>query len=781
LGDDVPDDIGRISPEYWKSSVGLRNFNAEPNDATFMLLPSPSFQNDLDDFLRGMSMSFPGSTIFGGIASTVSSLSRARLFRYDAMDSTLVNTLADGCVGIAIAGDVQAKVMVSQGAKPVGGVYRIVSGQDSTISAIQLDETATSQLEDTIESLDKDDEEEDETDKKKIAAAAYAKAVIPKPVLAEANYLMKTLSDDDQAFMRKSILVGLENSGGIAKTPNELLRLAAGQGHRFTVHQVASAGMKDGSITLPLGTVEIELGGRLRFFVRDGTFAKEEVDAIWTGYKKKELEQTFLVGEGGKKGDPFVPSGCFFFPSLDRGTKLFGGRPGYESKRVTEYLPNIPTIGGFFTNGCIAALDEDDSRVMVHGSASCYAVIGSKTKRPSYSAAQAATENMEAKLAAEKAAAIEKRNAEEDEKRTSRAKGLAETSDEKPAPRAENGELILKRREVHSGRALTVSNVEWSVVENMATPTSALEGFMWDKETEIDRQRERVPLSNLVSQCRLSDLDPSKPKPRDWIGPIKLATKSNDFVIIPELKRLEPSSGSLRKRFDLSKITKQFTLAGAPALSVNCDSVLFGGSIDELLQAREAASKAILDFTGADEGVIAPPLLASDLLLYPYQLYKLRLAGADAVNLIAGALASKDLLYLSKIAASLKMQIIASVTSEVQIESISKLGKGSVSAIVVSNRDLETFGFDDSGEQALSMLKSDAMKEFKKLYDGDIPVLVEGRVGIIEMEGQDGSRSTQGYIRALKSAGANGAIVGQGIATVEKEDIKEVLESMSNA
>merc|ERR1719223_1644213 len=196
--------------------------------------------------------------------------------------------------------------------------------------------------------------------------------------------------------------------------------------------------------------------------------------------------------------------------------------------------------------------------------------------------------------------------------------------------------------------------------------------------------------------------------------------------------------------------------------------------MEDISTVREKASSFLLESAAAEDGVIPPPILASDLLLYPYQLYKLRLAGADAVNLVVGALATKDLLYLTKIAASLKMQIIASVTSEVQIESISKLGKGSVSAVVVSNRDLETFGFDDSGEQALKMLKSDAMKEFKKLYDGDIPVLVEGRVGIIEMEGQDGLRSTQGYIRALKSAGANGAIVGQGIATVEKEDIKEI-------
>ena len=65
-------------------------------------------------------------------------------------------------------------------------------------------------------------------------------------------------------------------------------------------------------------------------------------------------------------------------------------------------------------------------------------------------------------------------------------------------------------------------------------------GFMWDKETEVDRFRERVPLANLVSQCKLYEIDPSKPKPRDWVGAFKRATEESDFVIIPELKRLEP-------------------------------------------------------------------------------------------------------------------------------------------------------------------------------------------------------------------------------------------------
>jgi len=783
LGDDVPDDIGRISPEDWKNSVGLRGFesdtssteNETDDSSTIMLLPSPAFQNELDDFLRGLSNAFgPSATIFGGVASTVSSLSRARLFRFDVSDPYCTQTLGDGCVGVALSGDVQAKVIVAQGTKAVGGVYRVVAGEGSTINAIQLDEVATEQLNADMDGNDVDEEDEESSleenmNAKEIAAAAYAKAAIPKPVLAEANFLMKTLSDDEQSFMSKSLLVGLERSGGMAKTPNELLRLAQGYGHRFTVHQVASAGMRDGSVTLPLGSVDIEKGGRFRFYVRDGDFAKKEVEALWMGYKKRELEQIF--NDSKPSTGTFTPSGCFLFPTLDRGSKLFGGKPGYESSSVSEFLPAIPSVNGFFANGVIAKLGENDPYVMLHGSASCYALIGSKSNRPIYSATEAAAKNkQEGKI--EEETQMNSADMTEDDKLTMRAKDLIDNVNDQPAPRSENGELILKRREVHSGRALTVSSVEWSVAENMPTPSSALEGFMWDKETEVDRFRERVPLSNLVSQCNLANMDPEQPNPRDWIKSVKIALQEKPFVIIPEIKRLEPATGSLRRRYDISKLAKQLTLSGAAALSVNCDGVLFGGSIDDITLAREVSSKSVLESAAAETGVVAPPVLASDLILYPYQLYKLRLAGADAVNLIVGALTSKDLLYLTKIASTLKMQIIASVTSEPQINWLTKLSPGSIAAIVVSNRNLETFGFDESGEQALKLLQGDALNEFKNV-NADVPVLVEGRVGIVTREG-----SMEKYLIALKEAGAMGAIVGGGL-TIQDEGTKsyELLSS----
>jgi len=527
-------------------------------------------------------------------------------------------------------------------------------------------------------------------------------------------------------------------------------------------------------VTFPLGSVDIDVGARCRFFVRDGDFAKKEAKALWMGYKKKELERSLFGGmesgddESSSSLNP--PTGCLVLPTLDRGVKLYGGKPGYESGLVSEFLPNVPSISGFFANGVLGKLDGTlvgnagvSNENMLHGSSSQYVVFRSKTKRPIYSPYQAQLDAVKAAAAKAEADAADQELAAEDEKRSRMSKSSF-GSESEAAPRSENGELIVKRRE---------STVEWSVAEKTAKPTSALEGYMWEKETQVDRLRERTPLALLMTNCKAAMTDPTKPKPRDWIGPVKQAGADGKFVIIPECKRMEPTTGSLRKRYDLSKRVKQLTVAGAVAISVNSDGVLFGGSLEDITKAREASNAAaVAKSLDSDDGVIAPPVLASDLLLYPYQLYKFRLAGADAVTLVVGALESKDLLYLTKIASTIQLQVLASVTSEVQIEMLSKLGPGSIHALVVSNRELETFDFDDSGEQALSLLKSEALQSFREKHGSDVPILVEGRVGIIERDGDNA-----GYIRALKEAGAFGAIVGGGIATINDDSVAQSLTS----
>lgn len=763
LSDALPDDAKGTSYSDWNDAVGLQGYgapvgakrednddNSDDDDPVFLLLSAPAFQTDLDDLLEGMSIHHPTATVLGGSASTVSSLSRATLYQFDSSEPSITGALGDGCLGAALTGDIEVKTLLAQGAKPVGGVYRVVTGKESTVSAIMLDEAATLEDVEAEEAL-ADDVDEDEMDAKAKAKAAYAKAAIPKPVLAEANYLMKTLSDDDQAFMRKNILVGLERGGSMVKTqtPGELSRLARGEGHRFAVNQVASAGMKDGSVTLPLGSVDVEKGTRFRFFVRDGDFAKKEVDALWTGYRKTSQ------GDGQGGDDAMNPTACMVVSTLDRGTKLFGGKPGYESDKVSEYLPMTPSILGLYANGVLGKLDlssRNAGDTMLHGSGTCYAIFKSKSNRPIYSARKVA-DNTSAADANGEGGELDEKLAE----RVSKTLSAFHPSND-AAPRTDDGELVLRRREIHSGRAISVSTVEWSVAENMAKPTSALEGYMWDKEAEVDRFRERVPLANLLTQVNLSNLDPSKPKPRDFIGPVKKAGEDGSFVIVPECKRMEPTIGSIRKRYDVSKIVGDFAKLTAPAISVNCDPVLFGGELDDITTARAAVGNALQSNASddGDEGAVVP-ILASDLILYPYQLYKLRLAGADAVNLVAGALQRKDLLYLTKIAQSMQMQTIVSVNSEVQIDAVASLSPGSFDGISVSNRELEDFSFDETGEQALSLLKSAALEKFLALHD--VPVFVEGRVGIIERDG-----TAANYIAELKKAGAFGAFVGGSLA-----------------
>ncbi len=202
----------------WKQEVGLAGLGEDESakvedELIFMLIPLPAFQANLDDFLRGLQFDFPQGQTFGGIAFTVSLLSRARIFDYFAKSAggneggggaSLVpdnGVYRDGCVGVALKGDIRIDTMVAQNAEP---------GRQRRPHAKLM--------------------------------AEYAKAHISKPPLAEANFVMKALSDDDQALMRGALLIGLERRGGVGSTPKKLARLAKGEGHCFTVRQVASAG-----------------------------------------------------------------------------------------------------------------------------------------------------------------------------------------------------------------------------------------------------------------------------------------------------------------------------------------------------------------------------------------------------------------------------------------------------------------------------------------------------------------------------------------------------------
>jgi hypothetical protein len=89
---------------------------------------------------------------------------------------------------------------------------------------------------------------------------------------------------------------------------------------------------------------------------------------------------------------------------------------------------------------------------------------------------------------------------------------------------------------------------------------------------------------------------------------------------------------------------------------------------------------------------------------------------------------------------------------------------------------LEDFSFDMSGQQALDILASDALKEFREKHGNDMPVLVEGRVGLIHSNSKGTEDGALSYVKELEKAGAIGALVAGGL--VPNDDGNVPLQSL---
>ncbi len=146
------------------------------------------------------------------------------------------------------------------------------------------------------------------------------------------------------------------------------------------------------------------------------------------------------------------------------------------------------------------------------------------------------------------------------------------------------------------------------------------------KKLEVTKQQQRVSLEELQQQIQ------SLGRPRNFF---KAVTKppTRAINLIAEIKRSSPSVGLICKDFDPTTIAKQYHQGGADAISVLTDEKFFGGSLDYIKQVKE---------------VVSVPVMRKDFIIDPYQLYESRAAGADAVLLIAEALAPgllMDLLF----------------------------------------------------------------------------------------------------------------------------------------
>ena len=176
-------------------------------------------------------------------------------------------------------------------------------------------------------------------------------------------------------------------------------------------------------------------------------------------------------------------------------------------------------------------------------------------------------------------------------------------------------------------------------------------------------------LAALKAACRRA------PPPRSLVRALR-RPPADPIRIIAEVKHRSPSAGVLIDPYDPAAIARRYAAAGADAISCLTDGDFFGGALDHLRLVRAAVDK---------------PVLRKDFLIAPVQLYEARAAGADAVLLIAEALAPKAMADLAALAADLGMDVLAEAHSAAALEAALACR---APLIGINNRDLATFQVD---------------------------------------------------------------------------------------
>lgn len=208
-----------------------------------------------------------------------------------------------------------------------------------------------------------------------------------------------------------------------------------------------------------------------------------------------------------------------------------------------------------------------------------------------------------------------------------------------------------------------------------------LERILLTKKEEVAAAKAQRSLGDLAA--RIGDLEDI---PRGFARALRTMVASGGTAIIAEVKKGSPSKGIIRADFDPVAIAEQYQDAGATCLSVLTDQQYFYGHLRYLGLIREQVSL---------------PLLCKDFIIDTYQLYQARLAGADAVLLIAAALNDEQLLELAQQATALRLDTLLEVHDAAEMQRALKLP---VDLIGINNRDLRTFVTDLGISESLASL-----------------------------------------------------------------------------
>lgn len=241
--------------------------------------------------------------------------------------------------------------------------------------------------------------------------------------------------------------------------------------------------------------------------------------------------------------------------------------------------------------------------------------------------------------------------------------------------------------------------------------TDILTTIMQHKRLEVAAQQARIPAR------RLEQAIAQQPATRSMSRSLRAARAG----IIAEFKRRSPSRDWICREAKVADIIPQYAQGGAAALSVLTDKKFFGGSLDDLRQARSLCQL---------------PILRKDFICTEYQLLEARAAGADAVLLIAAVLTPAVCCRLTAQAHDLGLEVLLELHDASEVACL----EAGPDMVGVNNRHLGTFHTDVSHALTLA---------------GELP---EKSLKVAES-----GITTAAELQHLKQAGFDGFLIGSAL------------------
>lgn len=236
----------------------------------------------------------------------------------------------------------------------------------------------------------------------------------------------------------------------------------------------------------------------------------------------------------------------------------------------------------------------------------------------------------------------------------------------------------------------------------------------------VERKKEevaKVKQHGIALPVNFQDTEIDPPR-----GFIKALLDYDGVSIIAEVKKASPSKGVICHDFDPVKIATNYQNLGAQAISVLTDVDFFQGSLEYLMQVRQA---------------VTLPVIRKDFIIDPIQIEEARIHGADAILLIAAILDEAQLRDFRQQASEYNIDSLVEIHDELELELALKSGSR---LIGVNNRNLKDFSMDLGTTLRL-----------KKGIPDHIPVVSESGL------------KTSEDIMKLSDAGVAAALIGESL------------------